>query len=183
MKILLLTTCAAALLTGCSSYRETVMEDAATTGGRADVYGESWLYDRAPGRYTSERRLREEPIYRPEPEAVEITKTQRAMAMRQRAARTQELYAMNEGQYYGSGIATASGSVSTSFPIDQQVGSLPPVAERMGVDRSPTATPVTGRVGFVVSPYAPGAGYIDVRGLQPGSTAKDPFTGKIFRVP
>lgn len=44
-------------------------------------------------------------------------------------------------------------------------------------------SPVPGKPGFVTSPYSPGAGYIDVTGLPPGSKARDPYTNKVFRVP
>ncbi|MDD5350737.1 MAG: hypothetical protein PHQ12_11050 [Chthoniobacteraceae bacterium] len=44
-------------------------------------------------------------------------------------------------------------------------------------------TPVPGRPGFVYSPYARTLGYIDVRGMTPGCLAKDPYTGRTFRVP
>jgi hypothetical protein len=47
----------------------------------------------------------------------------------------------------------------------------------------PYGIPVPGKPGFVTSPYAPGSGYIDVRGFPPNSEAKDPYSGKIFRVP
>ena len=43
--------------------------------------------------------------------------------------------------------------------------------------------PVPGKPGIVTSPYAPAAGYIDVRGFPPGSEALDPWTKRIFLVP
>lgn len=47
----------------------------------------------------------------------------------------------------------------------------------------PYATPVPGKPGFVISPHAPDAGYVDVRGMSPGQQARDPYTQKIFLVP
>ena len=47
----------------------------------------------------------------------------------------------------------------------------------------PVGTPVTGKPGFVTSPYKPYAGYVDVRGFSPGEQVKCPYSGKIFLVP
>jgi hypothetical protein len=61
----------------------------------------------------------------------------------------------------------------------------PPIAEQPSVDPSqmPVASPVPGKPGFVVSPFSPQSGYVDVSGLAPGSMAHDPYTGQTFRVP
>ncbi len=47
----------------------------------------------------------------------------------------------------------------------------------------PVGTPVSGKPGFVTSPYKPYAGYVDVRGFSPGEQVKCPYSGKIFLVP
>ena len=43
--------------------------------------------------------------------------------------------------------------------------------------------PVPGKPGMVYSPYSPDAGYVDVRGIAPGTKVKCPYTKKLFRVP
>ncbi len=47
----------------------------------------------------------------------------------------------------------------------------------------PYGQPVPGKPGFVVSPYSPASGYVDVRGFPPGTEVKDPYTQKVFLVP
>jgi hypothetical protein len=47
----------------------------------------------------------------------------------------------------------------------------------------PYGIPVPGRKGMVTSPYLPEGNYIDVSAFAPGSAVKDPYTGKLFRVP
>lgn len=47
----------------------------------------------------------------------------------------------------------------------------------------PYGIPVPGKQGFVTSPFAPEAGYVDVRKFPPGTEVKDPFSGRIFRAP
>ena len=47
----------------------------------------------------------------------------------------------------------------------------------------PYGIPVRSQKGMVTSPYLPEGNYIDVSGFAPGAAVKDPYTGKIFRVP
>lgn len=47
----------------------------------------------------------------------------------------------------------------------------------------PFGIPLPNKPGFVTSPYAPRAGYVDVRGFASGTEVKDPYTGRNFLVP
>jgi hypothetical protein len=47
----------------------------------------------------------------------------------------------------------------------------------------PYGIPVSGQKSMVMSPFSPEGNYVDVSGFAPGVAVKDPYTGKIFRVP
>lgn len=49
--------------------------------------------------------------------------------------------------------------------------------------QTPYGIPAQGRPGFVLSPYSPTGGYIDVRGLPHGTAVRDPFSRRVFLVP
>lgn len=57
----------------------------------------------------------------------------------------------------------------------------PPAAEMP--TEPPVAKWVAGKPGYITSPYAPTAGYIDVTGFAPGTEVQCPYSGKRFRVP
>jgi hypothetical protein len=68
----------------------------------------------------------------------------------------------------------------------------PPITERRAIPATqsggtradlPYAVPVSGRPGFVTSPFAPTRGLVDVREFASGTEVKDPYTGKIFLTP
>ena len=67
--------------------------------------------------------------------------------------------------------------LATSIKSD----SRSPSAERSR--NLPTGILNPGSPGFVKSPYAPGAGFVNVQGLKRGDTAKCPYTGNLFIVP
>gem|GEM_PF-2262092 len=193
---MLTSVCAAALMAGCAT-------DDGRYASRTDIYREPWAgptYRVNPEqeRYVSRRDL-ERPIAAREPEQVEITRTEQAMALRRRALRNQEAAAAFEEVAFRNdvrSIPVPSGNVNTSFrrqeqllaltrpplPMDVSDPALMPVAERLRSE-APVASTVPGRPGYVVSPFSPGSGYVDVNGLAPGTQARDPYTGRIFTVP
>ena len=65
-------------------------------------------------------------------------------------------------------------------PVVQPAAAVP--ADKAKGDM-PYGIPVPGRKGMVTSPYLPEESYIDVSAFPSGSAVKDPYTGKIFRVP
>ncbi len=78
-----------------------------------------------------------------------------------------------------SGTTTAPPPVSVTPP-----GSTPPpVVPAPAPAEIPFATRITGKPGFVKSPFDPNGQAIDVRDFQSGQKARCPYTGKIFRVP
>lgn len=64
------------------------------------------------------------------------------------------------------------------------IASVTPEAPKKPAPESlPYGTPVAGRPGMVTSPFAQKQQLVDVTGLAPGDTVKDPYSGKLFRVP
>ena len=57
-----------------------------------------------------------------------------------------------------------------------------PSSSKVAKGDYPYGIPVPGKPHVVESPFSPGK-YIDVEGFPPGTEVKDPYTGKIFRVP
>lgn len=61
--------------------------------------------------------------------------------------------------------------------------SAPAAAARPMMDSLPYGTPVPGRPGMVNSPFAGQQQLVDVTGMAAGEAVKDPYSGKLFRVP
>ena len=69
----------------------------------------------------------------------------------------------------------------TPDPVTTRTASSAP-AQRSRTDL-PYGLPVPNKPGFVISPYSPNAGYVDIRGFPIGAEVKDPYTGKVFIIP
>ena len=76
----------------------------------------------------------------------------------------------------------AASSSAPNFASSVRAASVAPPAKGKKRD-SPFGIPVPGKQGFVTSPFSPDGNHVDVRPFPPGTEVKDPYTGKIFRVP
>lgn len=81
-----------------------------------------------------------------------------------------------------SSASPSATSTPTPAPATQAPGSPDQNSPKTETD-VPFGVPVADKPGFVVSPFSPNGGYVDVRGLPSGVTVKDPYTGKVFRTP
>lgn len=76
----------------------------------------------------------------------------------------------------------APGSISPRDPSDPGPNAPPKEGADHSTGSVPTAERVPNRAGRVKSPYPPYR-ELDVSGLPSGSLAKDPVSGRIFRIP
>ncbi len=67
-------------------------------------------------------------------------------------------------------------------PVTTRAASSVSRAQRPRTDL-PYGISVPNKPGFVISPYSPNAGYVDIRGFPSGTEVKDPYTGKVFITP
>jgi uncharacterized Zn-finger protein len=72
---------------------------------------------------------------------------------------------------------------TTPAPAPVKTQTTPPPVAAAAPAKLPFGAPITGRPGFVNSPYAEKHQLVDVTGLSVGTEVKCPYTGKLFRVP
>ncbi|MGA0848638.1 MAG: hypothetical protein ACO3RX_01685 [Chthoniobacterales bacterium] len=84
-----------------------------------------------------------------------------------------------------TGTDTAAGMTDSALvnPIPNPTPAPTPPPVSLPTPEISYGIPVPGKPGFVTSPHAPSAGFVDVRGFPPGTEVKDPYTGRIFLVP
>jgi hypothetical protein len=98
-----------------------------------------------------------------------------------------------------SSSSSSKGSTkkSTPSPVAKAESDLPPSLANTTPKKEPTnpevtkipaeslpyGTSVSGHPGMVTSPFALKHQLVDVSGLAPGDAVKDPYSGKLFRVP
>lgn len=87
-----------------------------------------------------------------------------------------------QSQVAPSPAGDAASSPTPNATPSVRTASAAPAAKGKKRD-TPFGIPVPGKQGFVTSPFAPDGNYVDVHAFAPGTEVKDPYTGKIFRVP
>jgi hypothetical protein len=110
----------------------------------------------------------------PQPAHPQTEKTRvsrRATSRKSNAAAPQPSAPEETPQPAKEGKSTPGMLPASAAPVEKAKGDMP-----YGI-------PVPGRKGMVTSPYLPEGNYIDVSAFAPGSAVKDPYTGKLFRVP
>lgn len=78
-----------------------------------------------------------------------------------------------------SARTTASGSNRSQL----KPSTTPAPARQIPASELPFGTPAPGRPGMVYSPYATRQQLVDVAGMATGEVVRDPYSGKLFRVP
>lgn len=79
--------------------------------------------------------------------------------------------------------STASVKEKTNADSASTNSNAAPEPPKKSAEALPYGSPVAGRPGMVTSPFAQKQQLVDVTGMAPGDTVKDPYSGKLFRVP
>ena len=84
-----------------------------------------------------------------------------------------------------TGVDSSAGLTDAALvnPIPNPTPAPTPAPVSLPTPEISYGIPVPGKPGFVTSPHAPQAGFVDVRGFPPATEVKDPYTGRIFIVP
>lgn len=77
----------------------------------------------------------------------------------------------------------SAANVKSAASSKTDMPSPAPAPVKKPAEALPYGSPVAGRPGMVTSPFAQKQQLVDVTGMAPGDTVKDPYSGKLFRVP
>jgi hypothetical protein len=118
------------------------------------------------------------PRHAPAPKKSTHTKSpKKAEPSSEPTASPEQEVAATKGAQVGALAASA-----TATPMPERRAAAPGGTQPSRADL-PYGVPVPNRPGFVVSPFSPNGGYVDVRGFPTGTPVKDPYTGKLFLTP
>lgn len=94
----------------------------------------------------------------------------------------EEKYALNYSNTTLSDTQNQKPNPIEIFPENYRTDSTKPRVTD-APNRPLEAIPAPNKPGFVISPYSPSSGLVDVREFSPGMEVRDPYTGRVMLVP
>ncbi len=94
----------------------------------------------------------------------------------------EEKYALNYSNTTLSDTQNQKPNPIEIFPENYRTDSTHPRVTN-APNRPLEAIPAPNKPGFVISPYSPNAGLVDIREFSPGMEVRDPYSGRVMLVP